>query len=246
MYLYVYIIAPSPQSGPRQSPQRSINDFKKDCNNIFESNLSIDIILYRLKRLIIKYNQNRKFSNKFLRFIRNYIHNKSWLWAKKKHKKLGKNKIYDLYFKKGKNNFSTLNFNNLNCHCNFNFPLAKPNLKFINVDTNYQLINKSLTNLGSGIYLFWLLDEPSKCYIGSAIDLKRRFNTHYKSYNNNKHPKFYSCVNKYSWTKFGFQIIELINNSEDLLNREQYWLNILFNCPFYSKDTLNVSQFSNS
>lgn len=246
MYLYVYYLVASPHTGPGQGPQRSINDFKKDCNNIFELNLSIDIILKRLNRLINKYNKNRKFNNKFLRFLRNYIHNKSWLWAKKKHKKLGKNKIYDLYFKKGKNNFSTLNFNNLNCHCKFNFPLAKPNLKFINVDTNYQLINKSLTNLGSGIYLFWLLDEPSNCYIGSAINLKRRFNSHYKSYNNNKHPKFYSCVNKYSWANFGFQIIELINNSEDLLNREQYWLDILFNCPFYTKNTLNISQFSNS
>jgi len=67
---------------------------------------------------------------------------------------LGKNKIYDLYFKKGKNNFSTLNFNNSNLYCNYNFPLAKPNLKFINIEKNYELINKSLINLDSGIYLF--------------------------------------------------------------------------------------------
>jgi hypothetical protein len=59
----------------------------------------------------------------------------------------------------GINKFSTLNFNDLNCHCNFNFPLVKPNLKFINVDKNYELINKSLINLGSGIYLFWLLES---------------------------------------------------------------------------------------
>ena len=51
----------------------SINDFKKDCNNIFEFNLSIEVILYRLKKLINKYNQKRNFNNKFLRFIRNYI-----------------------------------------------------------------------------------------------------------------------------------------------------------------------------
>ena len=53
----------------------SINDFKKDCNNIFESNLSIEVILYRLK----KYNQKRNFNNKILRFIRNYIHKICWL-----------------------------------------------------------------------------------------------------------------------------------------------------------------------
>jgi predicted site-specific integrase-resolvase len=39
----------------------------------------------------------------------------------------------------------------------------------------------------------------TKCYIGSAINLKRRFNTHYKSYKNNKHPKFYSCVKAIAW-----------------------------------------------
>ena len=87
---------------------------------------------------------------------------------------------------------------------------------------------------------------PSKCYIGSAINLKRRFNTHYKSYKNNKHPKFYSCVNKYSWSNFGFKIIEIIDNNEVLLNREQFWLDVLFHCPFYSKNTLNLSQFSTS
>ena len=77
----------------------------------------------------------------------------------KKHKKLGKNKLYDLYFNKksGKQNFSTVNLNNLNFHCNFKFPLAKSNLKFINVEKNFNLIKESLSSLpegGIGIYLF--------------------------------------------------------------------------------------------
>jgi len=223
-----------------------INDFKKDCDNIFKSNLSINIILDKLKKLIFKYKNynNKRYSTKD-RFLKNYIHNKSWIWAIKKHRKLGKNKIYDLYFKKGKNNFSTLKFNNSNFYCNYNFPLAKPNLKFINVKKNYELINKSLINLDSGIYLFWLLDDPSKCYIGSAINLKRRFYIHYKLYNN-KQPKFYNCVNKYSWSNFGFQIIELVNNNDNLINKEQFWLDILFHCPFYKNNTLNLLNFSNN
>ena len=45
LYIYIYIIT-------------SINDFKKYCNNIFESKLSIEVILYRLKKLINKYNKN--------------------------------------------------------------------------------------------------------------------------------------------------------------------------------------------
>jgi hypothetical protein len=51
---------------------------------------------------------------------------------------------------------------------------------------------------------------------------------------------------KYSWSNFGFQIIEIIENNEVLLNREQFWLDVLFHCPFYSKNTLNLSQFSTS
>jgi group I intron endonuclease len=88
-------------------------------------------------------------------------------------------------------------------------------------------------NLGSGIYLFCLLEDHSISYIGSAMKLKRRFNTHYKSYKNNKHPKFYSCVKKYSWSNFGFKFIKSIDNNEVLLNREQFWLDILFNCPLF-------------
>jgi hypothetical protein len=34
------------------------------------------------------------------------------------------------------------------------FYLTKPDLKFINVKINYELINSSITNLNSGIYLF--------------------------------------------------------------------------------------------
>jgi hypothetical protein len=86
---------------------------------------------------------------------------------------------------------------NINFYCNFKFSLAKSNLKFINIKKNYGLINKSLINLDSGIYLFWLLDDPSKCYISSSINLKRRFYTHYRLYKN-KHPKFYNYVKKYS------------------------------------------------
>jgi len=72
----------------------------KDCNNILESNLSIEVILYRLKKIINKYNKKRNFNNKFLRFIINYIHKICWLWAKKKHKKVGKIKYMIYVLKK--------------------------------------------------------------------------------------------------------------------------------------------------
>jgi hypothetical protein len=79
------------------------------------------------------------------------------------------------------------------------FNIANPDLKFINVEKEYKNITIKLNSLNSGgIYLFWLLDNPSKCYLGSAINLRKRFMVHYNnSLKNNNHPKFYSCVKKY-------------------------------------------------
>ena len=48
--------------------------------------------------------------------------------------------------------------------------------------------------------MFWLLENPSICYIGSATNLKIRFNDHFKNtlIKKNQYPKFYNYVNKYS------------------------------------------------
>ena len=94
--------------------------------------------------------------------------------------------------------FSTKGENNKQDFNSF-FDLAKPNLKFLNVEKEYNNILNSLDNLKksnkSGIYLFWLLDNHYKCYLGSAIYLKRRFNVHFKeAMIKNKHPKFYAAA----------------------------------------------------
>jgi hypothetical protein len=65
--------------------------------------------------------------------------------------------------------------NNIN---NF-FNLAKPDLKFHNIEKEYQNILNKLDKLSHGIYLFWNLENPYKCYLGSSLNLKLRFKVHF-------------------------------------------------------------------
>lgn len=60
--------------------------------------------------------------------------------------------------------------NNIN---NF-FSLAKPDLIFHNIENEYQNILNQLHHLSPGIYLFWNLENPYKCYLGSSLNLKLR------------------------------------------------------------------------
>ena len=85
--------------------------FKKECKNIFKPYLTIDKILYRLQILIPKWASLFKPTYKNIDFIRHYIHNRSWIWAKKKHPRVSKDYLYNIYFKKGSYNFSILNIN---------------------------------------------------------------------------------------------------------------------------------------
>lgn len=126
-------------------------------------------------------------------------------------------------------------------------------LKFINVEKEYENILNKLNSLSSGgIYLFWLLDDPcsrapTKFYLGSAINLKKRFYTHYNnSLINNNHPKFYNCVKKYGWSKFGFRIVELVDNKSLLIEKENILLNKIFNNPSLIDNTLNILKSGNS
>jgi group I intron endonuclease len=128
------------------------------------------------------------------------------------------------------------------------FNIANPELKFINVEKEYQNIILKLNSVNSGgIYLFWLLDEPSKCYLGSAINLRKRFMVHYNnSLKNNNHPKFYNCVKKYKWSKFGFLVVELEKNQTFLREKENIWLNKLFNDFALRDNILNLLKSGNN
>lgn len=84
----------------------------------------------------------------------------------------------------------------------------------------------------SGIYKILNL-KNNNFYIGSSIDLRKRFSEHRRSLNKNKHHSYYlqSAWNKYGENNFEFIILEFVSRNR-LKKREQYYLDKLF--PVYN------------
>lgn len=82
-----------------------------------------------------------------------------------------------------------------------------------------------MKNKTSCVYKITCL-KNNKFYIGSSIDINRRFYEHKKDLNENKHSSKYlqRCWNKYGKENFKFEIIETINDIKQLLIREQWYL----------------------
>ncbi len=82
----------------------------------------------------------------------------------------------------------------------------------------------------SGIYKILNLKD-NKFYIGSAVDLRKRFYEHARQLNknehNNRHLQF--AWNKYWSISFKFEIIEIVEDKSKLLEREQFWIDMT-NC----------------
>jgi group I intron endonuclease len=76
-----------------------------------------------------------------------------------------------------------------------------------------------------GIYSITNLINQKR-YIGSTNVLKRRKNEHFNKLRKNRHVNLYlqSAWNKYGEQNFSFDVIECINIQDDLLKREQYWI----------------------
>lgn len=86
-------------------------------------------------------------------------------------------------------------------------------------------MSKSLVPTSPGIYaIINLLD--GKRYIGSASNIRRRWAEHRSHLNRGIHssPKLQNAWRKYGEENFEFRIIENIENKDDLLVREQFWL----------------------
>lgn len=81
----------------------------------------------------------------------------------------------------------------------------------------------------------------SKIYIGSTINFKKRKREHFSYLQKNKHhnKKLQSAFNKYGVNNFRIDIIEVIEETDFLILREQYFIDGL--APFF-----NINKIANS
>jgi group I intron endonuclease len=73
-------------------------------------------------------------------------------------------------------------------------------------------------------------NSTDQLYIGSAINIEKRFNSHKCKLRKNKHEnsKLQYSWNKYGESNFHFQAEELVENKIDLIKYEQQWLDLLW------------------
>lgn len=78
-----------------------------------------------------------------------------------------------------------------------------------------------ITNIGNG-----------KLYIGSSNNLQKRKREHFWALRYNKHnnPYMQNAYNKYGEKSFTFEIIEAVNNSKELLEKEQSYIDLFNVC----------------
>lgn len=66
----------------------------------------------------------------------------------------------------------------------------------------------------------------NKLYIGSAVNIGKRWDEHIRrlvgGYHRNR--KLQNAWNKYGAEAFVFAVVEIVDNVDDLLTREQYWI----------------------
>lgn len=94
--------------------------------------------------------------------------------------------------------------------------------------------------MASGIYAIVNLGN-SKLYVGSATDLEFRKKTHFTRLRCDKHPSKHlqAAFKKYGEAKFVFRVLESVESTEDLLSREQHWIDTLH--PAYNKRAIASS-----
>ena len=82
-----------------------------------------------------------------------------------------------------------------------------------------------MSTIKPGIYKITNI-ENGKIYIGSAYNLSNRMSTHKYTLRNNKHknPHLQSAWNKYGEGKFLFEILEIVEDKNILLEREQFYI----------------------
>lgn len=91
-------------------------------------------------------------------------------------------------------------------------------------------IRKDLKGKVSAIYLFYKLDDPSKCYVGQSSNTVGRFNNYlndaFLNGHKNSNAPFIKALLKYGQSAFGVMILEYVS-VEDLGPREIHWIALL-------------------
>jgi group I intron endonuclease len=87
------------------------------------------------------------------------------------------------------------------------------------------MVNYSEIPLTSGIYRIKNI-ENNKCYIGSAVSLRRRAYEHFSALKRNKHFNFHlqSSFNAYQESKFIFEVLEICDKNI-LIEKENFYIN---------------------
>lgn len=79
----------------------------------------------------------------------------------------------------------------------------------------------------AGIYMIQSISKPERIYIGSAVNIRQRWNSHSRSMSNNMHhsPQLQRHYNKYGREDLEFSILEsgIYLDKNHLLSREQGW-----------------------
>ena len=92
----------------------------------------------------------------------------------------------------------------------------------------------------SGIYKIYHELFPTKLYIGSTVrgsnssGFIRRWGRHYSELLKNKHcnKKLQRFVNKYGISSLKFEIVEIVQDNNNVIKREQHWMDLLN--PYYN------------
>lgn len=88
--------------------------------------------------------------------------------------------------------------------------------------------------------------ETNMFYIGSSYNITKRWKEHKNKLNRGKHDNKYlqHAWNKYGESKFKFDILELVNNRDELIEREQYWID---KTQCYKRNIgYNIAQFADT
>lgn len=84
-----------------------------------------------------------------------------------------------------------------------------------------------------------------KVYIGSAVCCMSRFRLHKSDLNKGRHNKrFQNFVNKYGFETLIFEVIEIVKDKENLIEREQYWID--YYQSYKSKFGFNIAKIAGS